>query len=281
MKNRLTRIIVFSLVVSSFNIVVTAQKTVVPIVTLIVEKSDAGAEVRYGNLIGGAENGKFLDAKTTFGKLKGDENFSLFDFTIGKKGNFSLGEIKEGPGACEENYYVEPQIETVASLAVGTNADWQIVPRQPKKVSLTDANNKKAVADVLRLRGLPKSPVKIEDAFWVDLDGDGTDEVILVAKHYAEDANQNAKIGSYSFVMIRKTTLGKTRNLFVGGTFYTKINGYYDGEYTLSGIADLNGDGKMEIIVEAYGYEENWLKVFEMKAGKPSEIKALSYYCGV
>ena len=74
---------------------------------------------------------------------------------------------------------------------------------------------------------------------------------------------------------------GKTQNQFVGGTFYTKTNDYYDGEYTLSEIADLNGDGKMEMIVKTYGYEENWLKVFEIKAGKPSEIKILSYYCGV
>ena len=210
-----------------------------------------------------------------------DEKFSLFEFTIGKKGNFSLGEIKDDSGACPENYYVEPQIETVANLAVGTNADWQIIPRQPKRVSLTDATNKKAVADVLRLRKLPKSPVKIKEAFRVDLDGDGVDEVVLVANHYAEDSNQNAKIGSYSFVMIRKTTRGKTQNQFIGGTFYTKTNDYYDGEYRLSEIADLNGDGKMEIIVETYGYEENWLKVFEIKAGKPSEIKILSYYCGV
>ncbi len=165
--------------------------------------------------------------------------------------------------------------------SVGTNADWQIIPRQPKKVSLTDASNKKAVADVLRLRKLSKSPVKIKEAFRVDLDGNGVDEVILVAKHYAEDGNQNAKVGSYSFVMIRRTTGGKTQNLFIDGSFFTKTNGYYDGEYSLSGIADLNGDGKMEIIVEAYGYEENWLKVFEIKAGKPVEIKVLSYYCGV
>ncbi len=280
MKKKLTQIIVLSLFILSFNLLASAQKTVAPIVSLSKSDSDTGSIVRYGNLIGGVENGKFLDAKTTFGKLKGTEKFSLFDFTIGKKGNFSLGEIKEDSGACLENYYVEPQIEAIATLAVGTTADWQIVPRQPKKVSLTDANDKKSVAAILRLRGLPKSPVKIKQAFRIDLDGDGADEAVLVAHHYAEDGNLNAKIGSYSFVMIRKKIGGKTQNLFVGGTFFTKKTGYYNGEYSLSGIADLNGDGKMEIIAKAYGYEENWLKVFEMKAGKPKEIKALSYYCG-
>jgi len=37
----------------------------------------------------------------------------------------------------------------------------------------------------------------------------------------------------------------------------------------------------MEIFVQVAGYEENWLKVYQLKAGKPSEIKALSNYCGL
>ncbi len=119
MKNKLAQVIVISLVILSFNMLAMAQKTVVPIVSLAKNESDTVPKVSYGNLIGGVENGKFLDAKTTFGKLKDDQKYSLFDFTIGKKGNFSLGEIKEGPGVCEENYYVEPQIEASATLAVG------------------------------------------------------------------------------------------------------------------------------------------------------------------
>ncbi len=281
MQEDLKRLIGTCLVLLSFNLLAAAQKTVVPIFSMDTEESDTGKRIGYGNLLGGVENGKYLDAKTTFGKLKGDEKFSLFDFTTLKKGVFSLGEIKDGSGACPENYYVEPEIEQVANLAIGANADWKIVPRQPKAVSLNGAADKKAVADVLRLRGLRKSPVKIKQAFRVDLDGDGADEVILVANYYAEDKNQNAKVGNYSLVIIRQTKGARTKNIFIGGTFLAKKNDYYDGEYTLSSIADLNGDGRMEIIVEVTGYEENWLNVYEIKAGKPSEIKALSYYCGV
>jgi len=281
MKRNLMRIVGISLFLLSLTAFVAAQKTVVPIVSLYYDETREESITDYGKLLGGAENGKFLDAKTTFGRLKGDTKFSLFNFKSGRKGEFSLGAIKNDEGACPENYYVQPGLNIAADFAVGTIANWEILPRQTKNVSLTDADYKKAVADVLRLRGLSKSPVKIKQAEQVDLDGDGKPEVLLVAHHYAEDASMNAKTGNYSFLIIRKTVGTKTQNIFVDGSFYRKQTDYFDGEYSLSGIADLNGDGKMEFIIDISGYEENWTKVFEMKAGKPTEIKALSYYCGV
>ncbi len=274
------RIIGISLVLLNLAVFVAAQKTVVPIVSLSYDETREELITNYGNLLGGAENGKFLDAKTTVGRLKGDTKFSLFNFKSGRKGEFSLGAIRDDGGACPENYYLQPELNIAADFAVGTNANWEILPRQAQNASLIDAVYKKTVADVLRLRGLSKSPVKIKQAVQTDLDGDGKSEVLLVAHHYAEDDLKNAKTGNYSFLIIRKTVGTKTQNIFVGGSFYRRQTDYFDGEYSIAGIADFNGDGKMEVLVMISGYEENWVKVFETKAGKLAEIKALSYYCG-
>lgn len=256
--------------------VIAAQKSVVPIVHLNV--NDAEAANSWSYLLGGVdENGKFVNAKTAFAKMKRDEKFSLFDFVKGRTGEFSLGEFKAGPGACEENYFSESEIKTATNFAVGAGANWEVLPRKWQAASLTDAVYKKAVADVLRARGLAKSPVKIEKAVRVDLDGDGADEVLLLATHLIGDYEP----GSYSMLLMRKIVGGKVRNTLVGANFLTKKDEYYGGEYTLSGIADLNGDGKMEVMVEISAYEEGWIKVFEINAGKLTEIKALSYYCGV
>jgi len=95
------------------------------------------------------------------------------------------------------------------------------------------------------------------------------------------DKNKNPKIGNYSFVSIRKIIKGKAQTIFVTGNFE---NGNYDGGiHELSAIADLNGDGKLELMVSVFAYngEEHWVNVFEMKSGKPTEIKALYFYCGV
>lgn len=280
MKRNLARIIKISLVLLSFNILAAAQTSVVPFVFFNSEDNADEPLISSGNLLGGVENGKYLDAKTTFGKLKGGEKFSLLNFESGKKGEYLIGDIKPYDGVCPDTYFVEPQLKVSADLAVGANAGWQIFPRQPTKVDLTDAAHKKVVSEVLTLRGLTKIPSKIIQAFRVDLDGDGREEVVLTASHRVEDSNQEPTIGSYSFIIIRKTVGGKTQNLFVGGYFMTKKEALLDGDYSLSGIADLNGDGRLELFVEVVGYEENWIKVYEMKAGKPAEIKALAYYCG-
>jgi hypothetical protein len=257
---------------------VAAQKTVVPIVQFDI--NEASSTSAWGSLLGGVENGKFLDAKTTFGKMKNDDKFSFFNFKSGRKGEFSLDAFREGPGACPENYFSESEINVVANFAVGANASWEVLPRKWQTASLTNANYKKAVADVLRQRGLAKSPVKIEQAVRVDLDGDGADEILLIANHDAKDASLNSKTGSYSMFIVQKTSGGKVRNILLGGNFFTKRDVYYAGEYSISGIADFNGDGKMEVLVVISGYEEDWVKVFEMKGGSLIEIKALSYYCG-
>ncbi len=266
------------MILLSFTVFAAAQKTVVPIMQFSIDEEATTSG--WGSLLGGVENGKFLDAKTTFGKMKGTEKFSLFNFKTGAKGEFSLGAVEPGPGACPTNYFTDSEVDVAANFAVGANANWNILPRKWQSVNTEDANYKKAVADVLRVRGLAKIPVKLEQAVRVDLDGDGTEEVLLVAKHYVEDATLTPTIGTYSALMMRKTTGGKARNILVGGNFLTKKDDYFGGKYTIAGIADFNGDGKMEVLVSIFGYEEHSIEVFEIKAGKLIQIKALSYYCG-
>jgi hypothetical protein len=262
----------------SFTILAAPQ--VVPIFELNFEDSGEGdAKAYFGSLLGGIENGRWLDAKTTFRKLKGNETYSLFQIDAGKKGEISLGKVKD-ESECGE-YFVTGETKISAPLAIGSSATWNAMPRLPKAVALTEAGYLKAVADVLKSKGFSKSAPKIEQAFRVDLEGDGVEEVVLVANQYEVDENYNPKIGNYSFVLIQKLIGGKTQTIFVAGNF--EKGEYMGGVFKLSAIADLNGDGKLELVVSVHAYngEENWLHVFEMKGGKPSEVKALYNYCGV
>lgn len=274
------RIVTSGLVLLSLTFWAAAQTKVVPIVSLTTVETGGRSSINSGNLLGGVENGRWLDAKTTFGKVESSQKYSLFDFEKGMQGEFLLGEIETGSIGCPETYSVYPRLAAAADLALGANAGWPILPRRAKAVSLPNAAYKKVVADFLKLHGLRKSPAKLEQAFRVDLDGDGVDEVVLAAGHYIGDSNE-AKIGSYTFLLVRKITGKKARTLFVGGTILKTEHDYYEADYEVSGFADLNGDGQMEIIVHLGGYEESGTKVFEMKAGKWLEIKALAYFCGL
>lgn len=235
------------------------------------------------DLLGGVETGRWIDAKTTAGKLKPDEKLWLFDFATGKKSDLVPGRIKECAEVCAENYCFEGEGELGGEFAVGADAGWNVMPRPAKKLDSNNAAVKKIVADFLTLKGLAKKKPDIKAAYQIDVDGDRAEELVVLANHYEQDANQLPRLGSYSFLLMQKRVAGKLRTILIEGDYTAKNRDSDGSEYTLEAIADLNGDGKMEFLVRgvAYNGEENWTKVIELKNNKPSEVKVLYNYCGV
>ncbi len=76
---------------------------------------------------------------------------------------------------------------------------------------------------------------------------------------------------------MRKIVKGKAQNILIEGDFFTK-RGEYDppNEREIAAIADLNGDGKMEIVLHSFYYEGSWNQVFEMKGGKLTKVLEVS-----
>jgi hypothetical protein len=250
---------------------VLAQTKVVPIL-----------EMNVRGVLGGVENGKWLDAKTTVAKLKGGENYSLFGIDGGKKGKLTFAKPKNDQEVCDDFYYVETEDETLSGVALGDGYKWNPVPRVPKTISLTDATYKKAVAAVLRSKGILKTTIKLTQAVRVDLDGDGKEEVLIAATFFKNTFGASAAKNDYSFVLLRKIVGEKVQDTVVDGEFITKkIDFGAPSEYKISSIADLNGDGKMEVILHSAYYEGNSSWAVEMKGNKLIEIKELSIGCGV
>lgn len=276
MKKSLLRIILSAgFIFSCFGL---SFSQVVPIFSVRISE-----DYKNATLLGGVENGKWLDRKTTFGKLKGDGKLTLFNFDTGSKEEISFGTLKTCGEFCDEGFCFEPQTKFSAEFGIGTNAKWNAMPRLPKKLAANDPKVVKIVADFLKIKGLSKKKPKIEKAFRIDVDGDGIKEIIVLANHYELDANALPKLGNYSFLLMQKTVKRKSQTIMIDGDYLAKNRDSDGSELRLSALGDLNGDGKMEFIVDttAYNGEENWTKVIEMKSGKPSEVKVLHNYCGV
>jgi len=248
-----------------------AQTKIVPIL-----------EMKLGGLLGGVQNGKFVDAKTTFAQLKGKGSYTIYG-AKGKVGEMTaLVEAPTPDEPCEDFYSFETELEDVNGIAIGANPGWNLSPRAAKTVDLNTAIYVKAASDALRTKGIINKAPKIRQAFRVDLEGDGQEEVLLTATSYDGNAQPRAEKGDYSFVLLRKIVGGKVRNIIVTGDFVTKnIEFGVPSKYELSSIADLNGDGKLEIVIYGAYYEGNWIEAFEMKANKPADIKVLNASCGV
>ena len=247
----------------------TARAQVVPII-----------EVRSNGLLGGVEKGKYLDAKTTFGKLNGEQSYSLYGIT-GKTGELTA--TVEAPDVpCEEFYYAKTELEGQKGLAIGKGLGWNPVPRTPRAIDLNDKTYLNVVSAILRSKGLPNSKAKIEQAVKVDLDGDGTDEVVLTASSYGGKIAPGAKAGDYSFLLVRKIVAGKVKNILVAEEYIKKnVKFGAPSRFEISSIVDLNGDGKMEIVVYGEYYEGSGADVYEIKDDKAAEIEILGAGCGV
>jgi len=259
---------------------ISAQNSVVPI-------------VYSETLLGGAQNGKWITAKKTDAQLSDKTEFNIINSNEVKKGVIVGTKGDSGDCGNPRITFERPEDYDTDSppFAIGANAKWNPVPRLPQAISLTDKTYTKIVADFLKTKGIAKTKIKLTQAFRIDLEGDGKDEIIITGKYFkkakdgeeiAADGKQSA--GDYSFVLLRKIVKEKPQNILIEGDFYTSKL-LRSGEYPMPSvreitvIADLNGDGKMEIVLALFGYEYNSQTIFEMKNGKP--VKVLEAECGV
>jgi len=267
--------IFFFLYLMIFNLIVPAQDTVVPI-------------LYSETLLGGAQNGKWITAEKTDAQLKNKTEFKILSFNGFKKGSI-FGTKEDDRGVCTENprlTFEEPEanVSDAPPFAIGANAKWNPVPRLPQAIGLTDKTYTKIVADFLKTKGLAKTKIKITQAFRIDLEGDGQNEIIIAGNYYKKGGGETQNAGDYSFILLRRTVKGKPQNVLIEGDFFTSKlldSGDFNppNKREITAIADLNGDSKMEIVLADFGYEAHSYTILEMKNGKP--VKVLESECSV
>jgi len=247
------------------NIIANGQTSVVPIVSGSV-------------VIGGAQNGKWLTAKQTIPLLT--DNLDLF--LISQKGlQKTVIRGKKGADAefCEETRMINFDKE-IYSILVGSNISWNPFPRTAKVVPKTNKTYQKIVSDFLKTKRIANPKIKIIQIFRIDLDGDGADEVLITANHYRREIYEAPSAGDYSFALLRKIVNGKAQNFLIDGDFYAKRDPEglpLTREINL--IADLNGDGKMEVWLDVAYYEGNSEFIYELNQDRLTKV--LEMGCGV
>lgn len=265
-----TRLLLVGLVL---NLVAPAQTNIVPVVDL-----------RLGGLIGGSENGAWVETGIAAESiLSGSMNLNIFGFSGREKK--MIRRATRGPvdDVCQDFFRLKTGARDRLGLAIGSNAKWNPMSRIPKHIPARSAVYTNAVASFLKTHGVSKPRVKIVQAFKIDLDGDGKDEVLITATNIRDDFSTRLKPGEYSIVLLRKATKAGIRDYMVDGNIYKR--GQEDAgpkqRYEITGIADLNGDGKIEVVIYAEYYEGAATAAFELRGGKLELINAVQASCGV
>lgn len=255
---------------AAFVLTIPAQTKIIPI-----------ADMRYSVLLGGVDGGKWIKPEKVIPTLKDQTEFVIAGFRGVEEGGVTVGKKGERSEVCDADYLeLDFDLKSETGVAIGSAAKWKPVPRIPQEISADSREYKTIVGDFLKTRGISKSPVKITRGFRVDLDGDGRDEVVLSATFYKKGIMESQSIGDYSFVLLRKIIGGKARNILVWGEFITKKEELPPpNTYEITGIADLNGDGRMEIVSDSAYYEGAAQTVFEIRADKA--VAVLEVGCGL
>jgi len=173
---------------------------------------------------------------------------------------------------------------------IGLAAPWNALPRKSQVIDVTQQVYIDAVRDFLKTKGIEQPKVKIDSILRVDLDGDGEDEALISATNYFSKDDRvpmRSPAGSYSMVLLRRVVAGKVETQLVEGEFYPKAypKGTDDdasfnapNAYKLLAVLDLDGDGKMEIVIGSNYYEGEEITIYRCN---PDKVEALlSVSCG-
>jgi hypothetical protein len=143
-------------------------------------------------------------------------------------------------------------------------APWNALPRKPKVIDSTQKIYVDAVREFLETKEIKQPEVKIDNILRVDLDGDGEEEVLISATNYfgkADRVPMRSPAGSYSMVLLRRVVAGKVETQLVAGEFHAKAyvskEASFDApsSYKVIATLDLDGDGKLEVVVASDYYE--------------------------
>jgi len=247
-------------------------------------------EIETGYFFGGSENGKWIKADQAAKSTGKKTTYQVYSLTK-QAGQITAGKPKSVDEPCPDTLMVSLSSKPKDSV-IGLAATWNALPRRPEIADATQSVYVEAVRDFLKARGIADPKVRITRILRVDLEGDGEEEVLISATNYfSEDKSDHSaapfpeapiespRRGSYSVVILRRVVAGKVQTQFLAGEVYQKPDeSVAPNVYQVAAVLDLNGDGKLEVIVHSFYYEGGQTTIYRCQPDKIEEV--LSVECG-
>jgi hypothetical protein len=220
-------------------------------------------------LIGGVREQKWVRAERFEKRVASPLKFELYTLD-GPAGEVTL---RKRTGECHDYWYRSSGVPAKTGIAIASPS-WNVMPRLPKALDVKNPTYLQIVRDILKGAGLKNPKVSISQAYAIDLDGDGVEEIVIVANRFVHGAHlgglaeQQAQAGDYTLVLVRKTIGEQTQNIFVVKAVWLEPGGWLARANRLSAIADLNGDGVMELVVYNEYHEGSDSDVVQLNGSK-------------
>lgn len=233
-------------------------------------------------LLGGAQNGNWIEVSKTVPSLLGGERYQIVN-SDGALASAVGSKPQPFEDVCTDTYTVslEPMLAEPGNR-VAFGGTWNPLPRRPVELDKTDAEAQQVASAFLLTKGITDPKPQITRAVRVDLEDDGSAELLISATQLAtKDTDPtDAATNDYSFVVLEKLVDGKPTTIELGGNYFTKAGDFVaPDEYTLIDTLDLNGDSVLEIVVHSAYYEGAYTIVFAVAGNSAKEV--LGAGCGI
>lgn len=166
-------------------------------------------------------------------------------------------------------------------IGVAISSPWSLTPHLVQSET-DDGTYSDFARPLLAERGLEVPNPVIKQVIRADFEGDGVNEVIVVAEDIS-DPSLFAEEGDYSLAFLRKVVDGEVQTAILGESVIVDVA---EGEtpfvesFEVGAVADLNGDEKMEIVMDAVYYEGLGVVVYEYVNDDLGPVAQISMGCG-
>ena len=116
------------------------------------------------------------------------------------------------------------------------------------------------------------TPPTVTEVLRADLDGNGTDEVVVAAEHISDPEDLSPAVGDWSVVFLRRV-VGNDVATDVLASSIVGGGGDRLDHIQVATLADLNGDGTMEVALDGRSSTGEWTSIHAGDGdGVPSEV---------
>ena len=231
-------------------------------------------------LVGGFAHGQWLTADEIKPLIRGGEVYRRFS-PLAPAGEWvgDPPQAEEGPGEWTriparrpDGGKGEPDGSEAAPAdreGLSVSCAWNPFPRPPKAQGLQGKAYLDEVRARLRANRLRAEPV-VTESFRFDLEGDGTEEVLVIATN-ADATIPVFRKNTYTLVLFRRLVAGKVETTVLHEAYYREDqSGMADSPtgYSFGGVLDLNGDGRLELILRNGYYEGSGVEVHTLEGNR-------------
>jgi hypothetical protein len=221
-------------------------------------------------LLGGTENGAWMDAETAAARMFGGETYTLY-MPDGPTGTV-VGSKPVRDKICPQ-YSLNWSPAPSATALIGLGGTWNPLPRVPEAPAVSDFPiYTKAAGEWLAAQGMPvPDPLRLTNVVRADLDGDGSIEAVISATRLSDDTGHDVAAGDFSFVLLHREAAAET--ILLSGDVYPAAQSIvFPSAYSLLSILDLNVDGRMEVLVHISLFEGGGTRVFSFDGAAAESV---------